>query len=262
MDTRTNQEVLMEIRELGVSYGGAKDAENTEALTGINLTIRRGDFIGVLGPSGCGKSTLLNCMAGLLKATSGSIEMLGAPVTDVDPKRAVVFQTATLYPWMTVADNIAFGPSVRGISKEETAKRVREIIDLVGLADFADSKPYELSGGMRQRASLARALVNDPEMILLDEPFGALDAFTRSSMQELVRTIWKETGTTVFLITHDVDEALTLSTRILVMTERPGRIRKEFDVDFTRRMVGNDDEARYSAEYMNLRREMLSLIGH
>lgn len=261
MHNHADKEELMRISSLCVSYGN-KAGEGTEALQNVNLVIDRGDFIGVLGPSGCGKSTLLNVMAGLLKATSGTIEMLGEPVVDVDPKRAVVFQTATLYPWMTVADNIAFGPQVRGISKEETGRRVRQYIELVGLSDFADKKPYELSGGMRQRASLARALVNDPEMILLDEPFGALDAFTRTTMQGLVRRIWKETGTTVFMITHDVDEALTLSTRILVMTERPGRILKEFDVDFTRQMDDSHDDARYSEDYMRLRREMLALIGH
>ena len=261
--TRTSQsEELMRIEDLSVRYGATEPGGGTDAIDHVDLTINRGEYISVLGPSGCGKSTLLNVMGGLLRATHGVVTMLGEPVTDVDPKRAVVFQTPTLYPWMSVRENIAFGPKVRGISQAETDRRVDQYIQLVGLEEFAGVKPYELSGGMRQRVALARALVNDPEMILLDEPFGALDAFTRTTMQGLVRKIWKETGTTVFMITHDVDEALTLATRVLVMSERPGRILKEFPVDFTMQMEDSEGDARYSPEYIALRKEILSLIGH
>ena len=259
--TLTSEE-LMRIRDLSVRYGSPDGDGGTDAIENVNLTIHRGEYISVLGPSGCGKSTLLNVMGGLLKATHGSVTMLGEPVNDVDPKRAVVFQTPTLYPWMNVRDNIAFGPKVRGISQDEINRRVEQYIRQVGLEDFAEKKPYELSGGMRQRAALARALVNDPEMILLDEPFGALDAFTRTTMQGLVRKLWKETGTTIFMITHDVDEALTLATRVLVMSERPGQILKEFNVDFTMHLDDSEGEARYTPEYIQLRKEILTLIGH
>ena len=254
--------VLMTLAGIGLVYDDRDAGEGTAALEDVNLTIYEGDFISVLGPSGCGKSTLLNIMAGLLPATSGQIEMEGAPVEGVDPKRAVVFQNPTLYPWLTVSQNIAFGPEVRGVDKRETERRVAEILEKVGLADFADVMPYELSGGMRQRASLARALVNDPHMILLDEPFGALDAFTRITMQDLVRKIWKEMGTTVFLITHDVDEALMLGTRVLAMSSRPGRIIREHEVDFTRQVADSEEDVRYSEEYVHLRKDLLAAVGY
>ena len=257
-----DKRVLMTLKDVGLRYDETDSSEGTAALEGVNLTIYEGDFICVLGPSGCGKSTLLNIMAGLLPASTGLVEMEGSPVEGVDPKRAVVFQSPTLYPWLTVAQNVAFGPEVRNIDKAEIERRVAEILDKVGLADFADVKPYELSGGMRQRASLARALVNDPHMILLDEPFGALDAFTRVAMQDLVRLIWKETGTTVFLITHDVDEALMLGTRVLAMSARPGRIIGEHEVDFTRQVADSEEDVRYSQEYVALRKELLHAVGH
>ena len=177
----------MTIRDLSLRYEGTDHSRETLALSGVNLDIMEGDFVCVLGPSGCGKSTLLNIMAGLLQATEGTIEMLGEPVTGVDWKRAVVFQTPTLYPWLDVYKNVAFGPDVRGIDKKEAEDRAKTYLNLVGLADFAHARPYELSGGMRQRVALARALVNDPKMLLMDEPFGALDAFTRNTMQDLIR---------------------------------------------------------------------------
>lgn len=252
----------MNLRDIGLTYGEANGSEGTAALEDVNLAIFKGDFICVLGPSGCGKSTLLNIMAGLLPATSGEIMMEGVPVEGVDWKRAVVFQNPTLYPWLTVSQNVAFGPEVRGVDKQETQRRVSEMLEIVGLKDFADVKPYELSGGMRQRASLARALVNDPHMILLDEPFGALDAFTRVAMQDLVRKIWKEMGTTVFLITHDVDEALMLGTRVLAMSQRPGRIIREYNIDFTRQVADSEEDVRYSDEYVALRKDLLAAVGH
>ena len=257
-----DKQVLMTLHDIGLTYDEGEKGEGTAALVGVDLTIYKGDFICVLGPSGCGKSTLLNIMAGLLPATTGEIEMEGVPVEGVDWKRAVVFQQPTLYPWLSVAKNIAFGPEVRGIEKAEIEQRVSAILDKVGLTDFADVKPYELSGGMRQRVSLARALVNDPHMILLDEPFGALDAFTRVNMQDLVRKIWKEMGTTIFLITHDVDEALMLGTRVMAMSARPGRIIREHQVDFTLQVADSEEDVRYSAEYVALRKDLLAAVGH
>ncbi len=258
----TKKKMLMSMSSLGLVYSGKGGKEqNTTALEQVDLTIYEGDFICVLGPSGCGKSTLLNIMAGLMEATSGTIEMDGEPVKGVDAKRAVVFQTPTLYPWMDVYSNIAFGPKVRKVENEVIEQRIDKYLKLIGLEEFAHVKPYELSGGMRQRVALARAIVNDPKMILLDEPFGALDAFTRNSMQDLIRKIWKKDRTTIFLITHDVDEALTLGTRIITMSARPGRVLKEFDVDFTLRMNDSQEDARYSPEYIELRKEILKLIG-
>ena len=250
----------MSVKDVSVRYQGTGDSADTLALDHIDLDIHDGDFVCILGPSGCGKSTLLNVMGGLLQATEGSVDMLGKEVRGVDPSRAIVFQQPTLYPWMDVYSNIAFGPMVRGIKSEETDRRVREYIELVGLEDFAHSKPYELSGGMRQRAALARALVNDPVLILLDEPFGALDAFTRTTMQDLIRKVWKSTKCSAVMITHDVDEALTLATRVITMSALPGRILKEFDVSFTNTAEDSEEDFRYTKEYLDLRKEVLHLI--
>lgn len=257
-----SRKTLMQINNVSLTYDGSRMSPGTEALDDINLEIMEGDFICVLGPSGCGKSSLLNIMAGLIHASSGEILMRGNRVTGVNRERAVVFQTPTLYPWLTVRKNVAFGPDIRKVPTEESAKNVQHYLEMVGIADFAESKPYELSGGMRQRAALARALVNDPEMILLDEPFGALDAFTRNSMQNLIRKIWTDSSSTIFLITHDVDEALTLGNRIVVMSQRPGRIIKEISVDFTDRISEGKKDIRYSEEYIRTREEILALVGN
>lgn len=256
-----DKKVLMTIEDLSLQYEGADSSMDTLALSHVDLTVYEGDFICVLGPSGCGKSTLLNIMAGLLSSTEGTVKMMGEPVTGVDWKRAVVFQTPTLYPWLDVYKNIAFGPNVRGVDPKEAEKRAKDYLNLVGLQEFAHAKPYELSGGMRQRVALARALVNDPKMMLMDEPFGALDAFTRNTMQDLIRKIWKETKKTVFLITHDVDEALTLGTRVIAMSPRPGRIVREVEIDFTLQMEDSQEDARYTPEYISLRKEILQLMG-
>ncbi len=258
----SNDKCLMKINNVSLVYDGSNGSQDTEALDEVSLDIFEGDFICILGPSGCGKTSLLNIMAGLIRSTSGEILMRGEPIRGVDRDRAVVFQTPTLYPWLTVRQNIAFGPNIRKIPESESTGNVNHYLELVGLEEFADSKPYELSGGMRQRAALARALVNDPGMILLDEPFGALDAFTRGSMQALIRRIWMESSPTIFLITHDVDEALTLGNRVITMSQRPGRITKEFKVDFTSRIYDGDGDIRYSEEYVRIRKELLSLVGN
>ena len=254
------KEPLIVVDGISLQYGGEGKGESTMALSDINLKIYDGDFICVLGPSGCGKSTLLNIIAGLLEPTAGEIVAKGEAASGIDYRRAVVFQAPVLYPWMNVRENVSFGPKVRGVDKEETRKTVDKYLDLVGLTDFAESKPYELSGGMRQRAALARELVNDPYMILLDEPFGALDALTRVNMQNLVRDIWDEFHKTIFLITHDVDEALMLGTRVIVMSPRPGRIVREVNTTFTYAAKEHDEDIRYSAEYTNLRKEILAII--
>lgn len=254
------QDTVVSIHNADLEYTGEKG--KVTALKDINLDIKKGEFICVLGPSGCGKSTLLKIIAGFHKPTAGSAIMGGAPITGPHWSRGVVFQSPTLYPWMNIYKNVEFGPRMRGIAKAEIRQNVEKYLELVGLKDFAGHKPYELSGGMRQRASLARVLVNHPSMILMDEPFGALDALTRQNMQALIRDIWTETSSTIFLITHDVDEALALATRVIVMSARPGRIVEEFQTDFTYDLGGaNQEAAKYTPEYMHIREEILSIIN-
>ncbi len=254
------EEVVVSIKDASLVYQG--DKAEVVALQNVNLEIEKGDFICVLGPSGCGKSTLLNIIAGFHQPTSGVAEIDGKPITKPDWDRGVVFQTPTLYPWLNIYDNVAFGPNVRKQDKEKISAEVEKYLELVHLEKFHQSKPYELSGGMRQRASLARVLINEPRMILMDEPFGALDALTRINMQKLVRDIWNVTQNTIFLITHDVDEALALATRVIVMTSRPGKIAKEFKTEFTYDIDGSNHESvTYSPEYTELREEILSIIN-
>ena len=200
-------EVVISIQHASLEYNSERG--KVLALKDANLDIKRGEFICVLGPSGCGKSTLLNIIAGFHKPTSGCAKMGDEEIDGPNWKRGVVFQTPPLYPWLNIYDNIAFGPRKRKLPKDQIERDVNKYIELVGLKDFKNQKPYELSGGMRQRASLARVLVNQPEMILMDEPLGALDALTRTNMQSLIREIWSKTNNTVFFITHDVDEALS-----------------------------------------------------
>ncbi|MFI3213541.1 MAG: ABC transporter ATP-binding protein [Eubacteriales bacterium] len=255
-----NEKVIVSIKDATLEYDSEKG--KVVALENANLDIKKGEFICVLGPSGCGKSTLLNIIAGFHQPTKGSATMEGEEITKPDWKRGVVFQAPPLYPWLNVYENVAFGPKKRKLPKEEITKSVNKYLDVVGLTDFHDKKPYELSGGMRQRASLARVLVNQPEMILMDEPLGALDALTRANMQALIRKIWSKTGNTIFFITHDVDEALCLATRVIIMSARPGRIVKEFQTEFTYDIGGpNQEAAKYSRKYMELREEILNIIN-
>lgn len=245
----------------GVSLVYKTDNYEVDALKDINLAIDNGEFVCLLGSSGCGKTTLLNILAGFIRPTSGEALVEGKPITGPDWNRGVVFQTATLYPWLNVQQNVEFGLRLRKVSKPVIARLSDKYLEQVGLADFKKHKPYELSGGMRQRACLARVLVNNPKIVLMDEPFGALDAITRSNMQQLTRLIWSENRTTFFLITHDVDEALSLGTRVLVMSARPGRIIKEYKTDFTYYISGDDaDRTIFSQEYVDLRSDILKII--
>lgn len=259
-DYLREDEVVVSIKDANLIYQG--DKAKVVALQDVNLDIIKGEFICVLGPSGCGKSTLLNIIAGFHQPTSGSAMMGDTKIEKPDWHRGVVFQTPTLYPWLNIYDNVAFGPKMRKMNKAKIDDDVKKYLKLVGLEQFHKHKPYELSGGMRQRASLARVLINEPKMILMDEPFGALDALTRINMQALIREIWNKTGNTIFLITHDVDEALALATRVIVMSSRPGRIVKEFETDFTYDISGtNHESVRYSQEYVSIREEILNIIN-
>ncbi|MFC8385355.1 ABC transporter ATP-binding protein [Nocardia sp. NPDC057272] len=197
---------------------------DVQVLAPTDLTIEPGEFVCVIGPSGCGKSTLLNILAGFLPPTSGQVRVGDRVVDGPDPDRGVVFQQANLYPWLSVRGNVEFGPKVRGVPKQTRRAQAQRLLELVGLDQLGDRKPYELSGGQQQRAQIARVLVNDPGIVLMDEPFGALDALTRERLQRELLTLWRDRRKTVFFVTHGIEEAVLLGTRILVMGTEPGRV--------------------------------------
>jgi ABC-type nitrate/sulfonate/bicarbonate transport system ATPase subunit len=209
------------------------DGGELVALNNIDLEFKSGEFISLIGPSGCGKSTLLRLIAGLAKPDSGELSLDGQVITAPGYERGLVFQDPTLFPWMTVYGNIAYGLKARKVYREEKGS-IAEFIKLVGLEGFEKSYPHQLSGGMAQRASLARALVNNPKVLLLDEPLGALDAFTRMNMQDEILKIWERRGMTTVMVTHDVDEAIYMATRIVVMSARPAKIEQVIDVELGR----------------------------
>ncbi|MDF2654931.1 MAG: transporter ATP-binding protein [Bacillota bacterium] len=251
---------LISMDSLTLAYDKGGDA--VPAIDKINLNIYRGEFVCVMGPSGCGKSTLLNILAGFLSPTGGTVKLNQKEIKGIDAHRGVVFQHPPLYEWYSVRKNIAFGPMMQKVPKKKTAEDVETYLAKVGLTDFAEKKVYELSGGMKQRAAIASALINNPDILLMDEPFGALDALTREQMQALIRKIWWNTGKTIFFITHDVDEALLLGTRILVMSRRPGKIIADFPAHFTKEFIEeNSDDARYTEAFHQKRKYILSLIN-
>ena len=237
------------------------NGQAVQALKNVSLDIKEGEIMAVLGPSGCGKTTLLNIVAGFLAPTEGKIELGGEIVRGPGAERGMVFQQGALFEWMSVRKNIGFGPRMKGTPTAEINRRVEELLDIVGLQDFAEKMIYELSGGMQQRVALARCLANEPEVILMDEPLGALDALTREKMQGLVLKLWKETGKTIILITHSVEEALLLGERLLVMAPRPGRIHKEYRLPFAELGVNADlREVKKHPDFGPRREEILSMI--
>lgn len=231
----------LELENISKTYRGGD--ESVTALDNVSLTVEDQEFVSILGPSGCGKSTLLRIIDGLLEPTSGSVRIDGEEVTGSGQDRGMVFQDFNLFPWRTVKDNIAFGLEVAGVDKDERERIAQEYIELVGLGGFGDSYPKELSGGMQQRVGLARALAIDPEILLMDEPFGALDAQTRELMQTELLKIWSEDQKTSVFITHDIEEAIFLSDRVVVLTARPGRIHEIVDVPFERPRYDRDLKA-------------------
>ncbi|MGD1899026.1 MAG: ABC transporter ATP-binding protein [Phormidesmis sp.] len=224
------------------------------ALEAIDLNLNQGDFICAIGPSGCGKTSLLRVLAGYERPTHGVVSVDGRPHTKPDSEVGVVFQQPNLFPWLTIEKNVNFGPRMKGIDAHERRQRVSYFLEMVSLIDAAKKLPHQLSGGMKQRAAIARALAADPKVILMDEPFGALDAFTRESMQMSLHEIWTKTGKTIFFITHDVEEALLLSNRIILMYPNPGRIVEDIANPFSAMLSDTaPSDLRVSRDFIEMR---------
>ncbi|KAF1072117.1 MAG: Taurine import ATP-binding protein TauB [Pseudomonas citronellolis] len=247
----------VQVEGLSIHLGQGRDA--FEAAQRLDFSIAPGEFVCVLGPSGCGKSTLLGALAGHLQPSAGRLRVDGELVQGPSPQRGMVFQQHTLLPWRRVRDNVAFGLKMQGVPRAERRRRADEMLRLVGLQDFAERWPSQLSGGMQQRVEIARVLINQPRLLLMDEPFGALDAQTRLMMQELLLQIWTRLRTSVLFITHDIDEALFLADRILVMSPRPGRILEELRLDFPR---PRQAELTTLPDFARLKRHCLELLRH
>ncbi len=228
-----------------------------EAIADFTLDVSRGEVVCIVGASGCGKSTFLNMVAGFLRPTSGRILLGGRAISGVEPRCGMIFQSYALFPWMTVLENVAFGPRVAGLSRRERHARALAFIEMVGLSDFEQAWPGELSGGMQQRVALCRALANEPEVLLCDEPFGALDAMTRQIMQEELLRIVQRSGQTVLFITHSIDEALILSDRLVVMSARPGRVKRVYRNDLPR---PRKLDVQLTDRFLALKREVWGLV--
>ena len=249
------------IRIAGVNKSYASKRGPIHALQGIELSIAEGEFISILGPSGCGKSTLLKCVAALEPITGGDIRLDGKSVRTPPEKLGIVFQRDVLFDWRTILDNVLVGAELRGLDPRQYQQRARELLKLFGLESFADRYPWELSGGMRQRASICRALVVDPSLLLMDEPFGALDAMTRDELNLELRRMWQETNKTAIFITHSISEAVYLSSRIVVMARNPGRIAEIIDVDLpAERPLSIRDTAEFG-RYATYIRRMFTDMG-
>jgi taurine-transporting ATPase len=229
-----------------------KEKEVTFALSPVNLTVEEGEFISIVGPSGCGKSTLLRLVAGLLTPTSGKLSLDGEEIMGTDAKRGMAFQKPTLFPWLTVEENIAFGPKVR---KENKKEEIEKMLALTHLSDFRSAYPHELSGGMAQRVALVRTMINEPEVFLLDEPLGALDAFTRMKMQDELLLLWKEKKNMMLMVTHDVDEAIYMGTRVLVMAKAGGSVLRDIPIDLPYK------RKRLDPKFLSYREEIMRLLG-
>ena len=246
--------VNLQVNRVSKEFVDRRTKSTVRALDEINLEVQKGEIICILGPSGCGKSTLLNIVAGFLPPSGGEVRVDGRPVIEPGPDRGFVFQEFALFPWRTVLENVEFGPVLKGMEKADRHARALELIQRIHLTGFEDKFPFELSGGMKQRVGIARALANDPEVLLMDEPFGALDAQTRRVMQEELLKLLGETKKTVLFVTHAIDEAIVLADRVVVMTARPGQVKALLGVDLPR------PRERTSPEFNELYRMMDDLI--
>ncbi|MGV9796515.1 ABC transporter ATP-binding protein [Mycobacterium sp. NPDC003449] len=243
--------------DLSVTYVRKRTGETVTALRDFDLVVEPNEFVSIVGPSGCGKSTFLKTVAGLAAPTTGTIELNGQPIEDASDRRAMVFQDASLFPWYTVVRNLTYGMECRGVSAKKARAQVQPLLAKVGLKGFEKHYPYELSGGMQQRVNLARALAVDPEILLMDEPFAALDAQTREIMQAELLRIWSETRKTVLFVTHQIDEAIYLSDRVIVMSARPGRIILDTRIDLPR---PRGLDIKESPEFIGLQKEIWRLL--
>jgi len=252
---------ILEIRNLSVNYAGA-NGQNTLALSSVDLTMQPGDFVVALGASGCGKTTLLSCIAGFMQPSEGTITLGSKTVIGPGAERGVVFQKHALMPWLSVVENVEFSLKMRGIGKTERRAIAMEKLKLVQLEKYANAPIYQISGGMQQRAGVARALASDPAVMLMDEPLGALDALTRARIQDLIVELWWQTKKMIFFITHSAAEALFLATDLIVMTPSPGRIAHRFKLDFSRQFIECRDSraVKSSAGFIEMRERVLSLI--
>ena len=252
--TMVQKNTVIDLKKISVIFN--TKSGDFLAVDRVSLEVKSGEFICLLGPSGCGKSTVLNAIAGF-EPYAGTISVLGNPVFEPGPERGMVFQQPNLFPWRTVRGNIGHGPRMRGKSNKEVNQITDNLISVVGLTKFSDSYPHMLSGGMQQRVALARALANEPKVLLMDEPFGALDAQTRSIMQEHLLSIWTRLKTTIVFVTHDVEEAIFLADRVFIMTASPGRIKSSFSVDLDR---PRNIETLSSQTFLKLRQHCLEEI--
>ncbi|RXF69272.1 ABC transporter ATP-binding protein [Hansschlegelia zhihuaiae] len=245
----------IEIEDFGLRYETANGP--VDAVSGVSLTVEPGEFVSIIGPSGCGKSTMLNALAGFLKPTSGAVLVDGRPVEGPGADRGMIFQQYSLFPWMTVVQNVEFGLKMKGLHRSERRRQARTLLGLAGLSQFENHYPDGLSGGMKQRVGIVRALATGPRILLLDEPFGALDAQTRLIMQQILTNMWQRLKISVLFVTHDIDEAVFLSDRVYVMTARPGAIKAEVAVPLPR---PREHALIMSSEFLALRRGLMSLI--
>lgn len=250
---------MLHIMGLHQAYEDPYSGDTTTAVGDVTFDVKEGEFVSLIGPSGCGKTTVLNVVAGFIQATGGVVEMAGRPVTAPGPDRGVVFQDFALFPWMTTEGNVAFGLKMRGMPRRERRTRAREMLSLVGLEGNESKYPHELSGGMRQRAGVARVLATEPTMMLMDEPFASIDAQTRRVLQQEVLRIWEQHRTTVLFVTHDVDEAIFMSDRIVVLGGRPSTVEADITVDLARPRSWS--EVQVDPTFLAIRSELLVRLG-